>query len=126
MAGASASGTRPSRASARAKAASIRSMAAMRARSLNTARIASVAKSGPRSTESRGEKVMRGEPDSFPFHWQTDVVLGKGGGGGARARHVIEFGELPAAVERARLVEAVQEGGHPPGKALRLPDTAKA
>ena len=45
-------------ASARASAASVRSIAASRARSANTARIASVAKSGPVSAESRAEKVM--------------------------------------------------------------------
>ena len=48
----------PARACARARAASVRSIAASRARSENTARIRSVAKSGPVRPESSDEKAM--------------------------------------------------------------------
>ena len=45
---------------------------------------------------------------------------------GARARDVIDLGELTAPVERIVVLETVEKLGHPPREALHLPDPAQA
>src|SRR5450432_4058198 len=57
--------------------------------------------------------------------WQPDIVFRQGSGPGARSRHVVELRELNPVLERVRLVESVEHGGHPPRESLRLPNSAK-
>src|SRR3954471_19254536 len=144
MAAASASGASPQRASARARAASVRSMAASRARSENTARIASVANSGPTSSESRAEKLMGMAPelDRPRHHHFLDLRDGLGGIEALRAG-VGAVHDRVAAVEPERIVQGVeplprrlvarvdqpaiglQEGGRAE-KAIPIPPVARA
>src|SRR3712207_9250810 len=51
----------------------------------------------------------------------ADVVLGERCGRGDRARDQVQLRELALLVELARVLEAVQHGGHPPGEVLRPP-----
>src|SRR5438128_3529239 len=59
------------------------------------------------------------------FEGQTDVIFCERGCGGAGACDVVEFGELTAAIEFGVFREFVQQGSHPPGKALDFPDAAQ-
>src|SRR6266568_2591466 len=59
------------------------------------------------------------------MHRQADVVFGQRLRGGARTDYMLEFGKLPALIERIVVVEAMQHGSHPPGKALHFPDADK-
>src|SRR5215218_7503734 len=60
--------------------------------------------------------LLSGSPERH-----ADVVLGERRGRRDRAGHQVELRELAAVVEFARLLEAVEHGGHPPGEVLRPP-----
>src|ERR1019366_4162752 len=64
--------------------------------------------------------------DTHSVHRQPDVVLGQSLRGGARTRHIIQFGELTAPIERMVFGEPMQHRGHPPRKALHLPYAPEA
>src|SRR5687767_15981466 len=55
-------------------------------------------------------------------HWQADVILGKRGGPGARAGHIVQLGELHPVLKVVAARKSMQHRSHPPRKALRLPD----
>src|SRR6266567_763024 len=56
---------------------------------------------------------------------QTDVILGERRLRGARRRKIVEFRALHLRLEARFRMQPVEEHGHPPGEALRLPHTRK-
>src|SRR5262245_64180153 len=56
---------------------------------------------------------------------QPDIVLRKRARGSLRARHIVELGQLPLAIERVVGRIEVKQLGHPPGETLRLPHPAQ-
>ena len=94
----------PNRASARARAASIRSIAASRARSENTARIRvgreeRAGEGGIEGREGHAARLVADRTGRFgvmlPLHRQADVIFGERRRRGAGRRHVVEFRQLP-------------------------------
>src|SRR5680860_776045 len=73
-----------------------------------------------------GRPRLRGSlatPDAQPLQRQTHVVLGQGAPRRLGPGQVLQLRDLALAVEGIiGLGEAVQQGGHPPGEAHRLPD----
>src|SRR5262245_52401101 len=51
---------------------------------------------------------------------QADIVLGKCGGRGFRAKQIVKLGELNLVIEGV-VGNPVQQGGHPPREALGFP-----
>src|SRR5580698_4319608 len=56
---------------------------------------------------------------------QADVVLSEGRHTGDRTCDVIEFRQLPAVIKPIGTRKEMQHGGHPPGEALHIPNSAQ-
>src|SRR5882757_105618 len=64
------------------------------------------------------------EPRPYPalIHWKASIIFRERGRRRGGGRHIAELGQLAALIERHLVGEAVEDLGHPPGEALRLPD----
>src|SRR4051812_19099909 len=79
-------------------------------------------RSSGRATEFSAGPGDPPPPASAQIERQADVILGEAERPRRAGADIVQLGELHLVLEGILSVEAVQQAGHPPGEALRLPD----